>query len=133
MLSRRQLQGFVGWRASQVSVANEFHIRVNMILALSHEGNQGFQRFFGRCVFALRKDRFKFLDEYGQVILIEGRITVFVDEPKAASAVQLVGMIHVLPWIEPTGTLLQDFSAFAFPENIYGHEIQQPSNYILSS
>jgi len=58
------------------------------------------------------------LGQVRAIVLIEGRITVFVNEPKATGVLDLVGVIHVVPRIKPTWTGLQDFSAFGFPKDL---------------
>jgi hypothetical protein len=64
------------------------------------------------------------LDEHGQLVLVKGRVTVFVDEPEATSFLKFVGMIDVIPWIVPSRTSLQNFSTLGLPKDFERHEIQ---------
>jgi hypothetical protein len=78
--------------------------------------------------FALGDNRFKLLDEYRQLVLIESCVTVFVNESKATGVLKLVGMVDVIPRIVPSRATLQDFTALALPEDFEGHEIQKAAN-----
>ena len=100
------------------SVANEFHIRVHLIMALSHEGNYRFKRLAGFGVFAFGTNRFKLVNKDGQLILIEGRVAIFVDESQTASVLDFVRIIHVLPRVEQRRTVFQDVAPFSLPEDV---------------
>jgi hypothetical protein len=109
-------------------IPDEFHVRVYVLVALSDESNYRFKRFPSLRVFAFAMNRFKFLNKDGQLILIKGCVTIFVDKSQAACTLNFVRMIHVLPGVEPSGASLKDFATFAFPEDFERHEIQKLSN-----